>query len=79
MVSTSPFVNSTKVLIMFITEEINLLPLNDTYKSIDEFDCSDSDDDMEVASNLDTEENDLIDIGSAIDRNSSGTPKRKHQ
>lgn len=43
--STSPFVNSTKVLIMSIPEEIHLPPLNDTWKSIEESDSSDDDDD----------------------------------
>ena len=55
-----------------VGEQIHLLSLNDTHKLIEEPDCSDSDDDMEVASNLDTEENDLIHMSTYSRIDSSG-------
>ena len=68
---TLSFVNSTKVIIISVSAEIHLLPLNNIHKSVDEFVCSDSDDDMEVTSNADTEENDLIDMSTYLRIDSS--------
>ena len=39
---------------MSISDDTHLLPISDTHKSIEESDSSDSDDDVEVVSNLDT-------------------------
>ena len=60
-----------EIFVMSIRQEIHLLPLNDTYKSVEESDCSDSEDDVEVASTFDTEENDLIDMSAYLNIDSS--------
>ena len=64
-------VNASKALVMSISEEIHLLPLNDRHNSIEESDCSDSDGDVEVASDFGTEENDLIDMSTYLRIDSS--------
>ena len=51
---------------MSISDEIHLLPISDTHKSIEDFDSSDSDDDVEVVSNLDTQENELVDMSAYL-------------
>ena len=47
---------------MSISEEIHLLALSDRHTSFEASDGSDSDGDVEMASNFDTEENDLVGI-----------------
>ena len=69
--STLSFVNSAKRTIISISAEIHLLPLNDIPKSTDEFDCSDSDDDVEVTSNVEAEENGLTDMSTYLSTDSS--------
>lgn len=53
---------------MSISAEVHLLPLNDIHKSNDEFDCSDSgdDDNVGVTSNVDIEEDALIDMSTCL-------------
>ena len=51
---------------MSISDETHLLPTSDTHKSIEDFDNSDSDDDVEVVSNLDTQENELVDMSAYL-------------
>jgi hypothetical protein len=51
---------------MSISDESHLLPISDTHKSIEDFDSSDSDDDVEVVSNLDTQENELVDMSAYL-------------
>ena len=58
-------------MIISIGAEIHLLLLNDIHKSTDEFDCSDSDDDVEVTSNVEAEENDLTDMSTYLSIDSS--------
>ena len=51
---------------MSISDETHLLPISDTHKSIEAFDSSESDDDVEVVSNLDTQENELVDLSAYL-------------
>ena len=51
---------------MSITDATHLLPISDTHKSIEGFDSSDSDDDVELVSNFDTQDNELVDMNAYL-------------
>ena len=63
---------------MSINDEAHLLPISNTHKSIEDFDSSDSDDDVEVVSNLDTQENELVDMSAYLRIGSSEESDDNH-
>ena len=69
--STLLFGNSAKVILISISAAIHLLTLNDIHQSTDEFDCSDSDDDVKVTSNIGKENNDLTGMSTYLRIDSS--------
>ena len=71
MSSMVSFVNCASLQVMSICDETHLLPISDTHKSIEDLDSSDSDDDVEVVSNLDTQENELVDMSAYLRISSS--------
>ena len=63
---------------MSISDETHLLSIRETNKSIEDFDSSDSDDDVEVVSNLDTQENELVDMSAYLRIGSSAESDDNH-